>query len=865
MSVKLRELVRQVRACKTAAEERAVIQKESALIRSSFREEDNSFRHRNVAKLLFIHMLGYPTHFGQMECLKLIASPKFPEKRIGYLGLTQLLDENTEVLMLVTNSIKNDLNHANQYIVGLALVALGDISSAEMCRDLASEVDKLLRSANPYIRKKAALTAIRVIRKCPDVLELYIDRIGPLLEDKNHSVMLTGMDLLYELMEQSKSLIDQYRRYVPLLVRVLKDLLKSGYSPEHDIAGIIDPFLQVRVLRLLRVLARGDTAASDDANDILAQVATNTESSKNAGNAILYECVNTIMSIESESGLRVLAINILGRFLMNRDNNIRYVALNTLTRVVNADVQAVQRHRQTIVECLKDPDISIRRRALDLTYALVNESNIKSLVKELLNYLLVADIEFKQDLTTKICLVVEKYAPNKRWLVDTIFKVMALAGNYVREDVIASIIQLVSATAELHAYAVTKIFYSVKENLGQESLVQVGVWCIGEFGELLVSGQSVDADGRPIRISEDEVVDLLDAIVKRPSIPQVTKEYCLTAYAKLLTRFSNAGALDRIRTSIAAFQSSIQTELQQRACEYSQLMSTHWDSLRLGILERMPVPEKRTDTFIRDTPIGDLAVDDAPEKKESASPPQPGVKKPASGGSTSAPAPKRDNLLDDLLSLDTPVDAPISSPAPVSQGPSTTDSLLDIFGGPSMTPTPSATAPQNKQPSDMLMDLLGGPSMSMPANPPPTQPIFGGPANPYGAAPFGAAPMGGAAQYPNITAYEKDGVNVTFSFNKPNPASNQVEIVARFSNAMPVPLQNFVFQAAVPKYIKLQMLPASSTTLPPNSKGAVTQVIKLENTLHGEKPLLMKLKVDFVNNGQPISEVGQVNSFPAGI
>merc|ERR1719223_1297121 len=130
-------------------------------------------------------------------------------------------------------------------------------------------------------------------------------------------------------------------------------------------------------------------------NDVLAQVATNTETSKNAGNAILYECVQTIMGIESEDGLRVLAVNILGRFLLNRDNNIRYVALNSLSRVVSEDIAAVQRHRNTIVDCLKDPDISIRQRALELIYQLVNEQNVVVLTTELLNYLIVAQTEHK--------------------------------------------------------------------------------------------------------------------------------------------------------------------------------------------------------------------------------------------------------------------------------------------------------------------------------------------------------------------------------------------------------------------------------------------------------------------------------------
>ena len=64
-------------------------------------------------------------------------------------------------------------------------------------------------------------------------------------------------------------------------------------------------------------------------SDILAQVATNTEGARNAGNAILYECVQTIMGVESIGGLRVLAINILGRCMLCRCcDNARNMAPN---------------------------------------------------------------------------------------------------------------------------------------------------------------------------------------------------------------------------------------------------------------------------------------------------------------------------------------------------------------------------------------------------------------------------------------------------------------------------------------------------------------------------------------------------------
>jgi AP-1 complex subunit gamma-1 len=201
MSARLRDLIKQVRSCKTAAEERNVIAKECANIRTSFKEEETDYRHRNVAKLLYIHMLGYPTHWGQMECLKLIASAYYSDKRIGYLGLMVLMDEKQELLTMVTNHMKNDLNHPSHFVSGLALCALGNISSAGIARDLAPEVEKLLGSSNPYIRKKAALCAIRVLRKCSDLMENFVPRIRSLLSERNHGVLVTGVALMTELFE----------------------------------------------------------------------------------------------------------------------------------------------------------------------------------------------------------------------------------------------------------------------------------------------------------------------------------------------------------------------------------------------------------------------------------------------------------------------------------------------------------------------------------------------------------------------------------------------------------------------------------------------------------------------------------------
>ncbi|KAK1296533.1 AP-1 complex subunit gamma-2 [Acorus calamus] len=503
---RLRDMIRAIRACKTAAEERGVVRKECAVIRAAISENDPDYRHRNLAKLMFIHMLGYPTHFGQMECLKLIASAGFPEKRIGYLGLMLLLDERQEVLMLVTNSLKQDLNHSNQYIVGLAICALGNICSAEMARDLAPEVERLFQTRDPNIKKKAALCSIRIIRKVPDLSENFMSPAASLLKEKHHGVLIAGVQLCTELCKASAEALDYLRKNcTEVLVRILKDVSNSPYAPEYDIAGITDPFLHIRVLRLMRTLGQGDADSSDFMNDILAQVATKTESNKNAGNAILYECVETIMGIEATSGLRVLAINILGRFLSNRDNNIRYVALNILMKAIAIDAQAVQRHRATTLECVKDSDASIRKRALELVFLLVNDTNVKPLTKDLIEYLEVSDQEFKGDLTVKICLIVEKFSHEKLWYIDQMLKVLIEAGNFVKDEIWHALVVVINNAPDLHGYTVRSLYKALQNSCEQESLVRVAVWCIGEYGELLINNVGVLDVEEPITIAGNRI------------------------------------------------------------------------------------------------------------------------------------------------------------------------------------------------------------------------------------------------------------------------------------------------------------------------------------------------------------------------
>lgn len=819
--MRLRDLIRQIRAARTAAEERAVINKECAYIRSTFREEDSLWRCRNIAKLLYIHMLGYPAHFGQLECLKLIASSRFTDKRIGYLGAMLLLDERQDVHLLITNCLKNDLNSPTQFVVGLALCTLGAIASPEMSRDLAGEVERLMKSPNAYVRKKAALCAYRIILKVPELMEIFLPATRSLLSEKNHGVLITGVSLITEMCENSVDTLQHFKKIVPNLVRILKNLILAGYSPEHDVSGVSDPFLQVKILRLLRILGKNDVEASEAMNDILAQVATNTETSKNVGNTILYETVLSIMDIRSESGLRVLAINILGRFLLNNDKNIRYVALNTLLKTVHVDTSAVQRHRTTILECLKDPDVSIRRRALELSFALINSGNIRTMMKELLTFLEKADPEFKEMASSRIVLAAEKYSPNIKWHLDTLLNVLVAAGNYVRDDVVSCTIQLLVANPSQQEYMVPQLWSALESDTAdRQPLTQVATWCIGEFGDLLMSTSG-------LKVSEGEVLAVYQRLLFSPQNTPVTKQYALTSLTKLSTRFPTETS--KIRELIESFGSHVQMELQQRGVEYGQLFGK-FSHLRNALLERMPPLEIQKNSANGQNGLNDLdSEEDLIE----------------SNGKSSYPIHDKtsENALLVLLggeSGDTEIVEPPSNPST-----DTNQDLLDLLGGlDSGYDIISEKKPiENKINNDTTVALQNNNNNILNSL---------NSASDYLADPI---PL---VQPQEATVYEKGGLRIDFNLQKVPESPNTTIVNVAAYNTTTSPFTEFIFQAAVPRTFQLQLMPPSGTVIAEN--GVVTQVLRV--TTPTQCPLRMRIRVSYNCGGATVTDQAEVSNFP---
>lgn len=613
MTTSLKNFIRSIRSSKTIADERATIQRESALIRTSFKDTSISQNTRriNIQKLVYLYIIGEKTHFGQIECIKLLASSNFVDKRLGYLASMLILDENQEILTLLTNSLNNDLNHPNQFIVALGLSTLGNIASYELSNDLYADVEKIIDGNNVYLQKKALMVTSKLLEKNIDLSEIFLPKVYRFLNSNDHGILLSDLKLirtLYSLNPEFRSEI--ISNSIEKIIEIMKNLIdKSNLNHEYDVMSLNDPFLQVSIIKTLNLFFIDKDQSNltskyiDSFQDLLTNVISYTKIGKNSGASILYESIKTIFNLDSsfDQSLKILAINTLSQFLTNTtntkeiNNNNRYVALNTLLDVVKYEPLAVKRHRSIIIQCLNDLDMSIKRRALELSFAILDSSNIRILVKEILIFLenpINNDKDLKNFIIKNLTniLSINELIPNEKWKFDTIIKFLNIVGNDLQfdESIISKILSLILNIndLELKTYTINKIFQISYSNNAKIGLNLINVYLIGEYGDLLINSKLENNE----LITEDLLTDYLINLNDLNSSNLIS--YLLTSSLKLINKLNkNSSNVLKLKEFIKSKENSIDLSIQLKSISYSNLINEINSNPKLsGILDRFPPP-----------------------------------------------------------------------------------------------------------------------------------------------------------------------------------------------------------------------------------------------------------------------------------
>uniref|UniRef100_A0A914S284 Clathrin/coatomer adaptor adaptin-like N-terminal domain-containing protein n=1 Tax=Parascaris equorum TaxID=6256 RepID=A0A914S284_PAREQ len=219
-----------------------------------------------VCKLLFIFLLGNDIDFGHMEATNLLSSNKYTEKQIGYLFISVLINNNSDLIKLIIQSIKNDLQSRNP------VHRYDRLCKAECCI---------------------------LFRTCPEVIppNEYASRIVHLLNDQHLGVVTSAASLIEAL---SKKWPEEYKGCISLAISRLSRIVTSGYTDLQDYTYyfVPAPWLCVKLLRLLQ----------------------------NYPPPVLFESIALIIHMDSEPSLLVRACNQLGTFLSHRETNLRLVA-----------------------------------------------------------------------------------------------------------------------------------------------------------------------------------------------------------------------------------------------------------------------------------------------------------------------------------------------------------------------------------------------------------------------------------------------------------------------------------------------------------------------------------------------------------
>ncbi|OHT11707.1 Adaptin N terminal region family protein [Tritrichomonas foetus] len=811
MTQSLTEFIASIRLAESIEEERYLITTEQADMRTYIRDCDPYLRPRLISKMVFLNILGENVAYGQMEVLTLMSSDLFSFKRLGYMAAGVLLDESNELTVLLTHTLLKDLQSPNPRIQCLALTLLANLGTTEMCQSLVTEVQRLIETSNSAVMKRAAMAAVRIVRHLPETAESFKPSIQKLLKHGSHSVVIAAINLMEHMISSQPELAKSYHRYQAAFVKILRQLSQTKASREFAFTVFNDPFLQVRIIKVLSVIQK----STDDLDDVLESIVTGVDIKRNAGRALLFQAVETIVATAKRSSLRGLAFSQIGRLFKFKDANILYSALSVFSRVLysgheivdrtSSDSIALQRYKSHVVHCLSHRDASIRRRALDVVSALVDDNNVETLIPEVIDYVKYADSEFRIELVAKIFTAIQRFAPNKIWNFDTIHRLLIENGNYVGSDLITTFCKILICTPSIHDHAVKQLMLSMVNYSDNQSLVQVAAWVIGEFA-------TVELDS----------YDNMKRLMTMPHTTSQTKGYLIIAMSKLAVRFNHK---DDTIEFLNKFLNDASLDIQQRAGEMVSLLAK--DNICTEVLS--PVETRHEDQ--------EKARIISTENPSTPSSHQKSHQKSHhnSHHHSSKHEHKKDKQNTDQL---------IQMPAQQTPGQPNNDPVSDLLDlGDSFTPSNS-----NSTNNSSLRDLLSimPDNIGVLVNQNPNQ----GQAN--------NDPKSRIKPFPgSVVAMEKADYIMYFEIRKNPTNPKQMAIRVSVFNLGPSPFTNFSMKFGVPVGWVLKAQAPSSNVLEPVGGAPITQQIMLSTQT--TTPLMMKTLINYQYGSQPITENGEIN------
>lgn len=535
---------------------------------------------------MYTKMMGYDVDFGHKQAMDMMAATTFAEKQVGYIVCAMFLCENDALLRLVINSVRSDILSRNEAFQCLALEFTANgmcchfsqlyfcshihdvfaVGGAEFAQLLASDVLGVMAhgATRPLVRKKAAFCLLRMFRKNLNDSLIAADewgtKLATLLEETDLGVLLGLTSLLLGIVSRN---FEGYEPCVPKLIDIMERLRERDVPQDYTYYGIPTPWLQVKILRTLQYFpAPENPHVLDTLRSILRDILKGNGSVKNlnknnAVNAIFFEAAGVAVSIGDEE-LTSLVVDLMVGFLSARESNLRYLALENLSRLSQSFYisEAIGKHRKAIIKCMSDADTSITGGSLNLLFTTASQETAPEIVDELLLLLERADYSLREELALKAAILAERFPVSADWYVSTMLKLILCAGDATSNEIWHSVLHLVSSKADLHNLAANKVMSFLHDDVVNQSFLKCAAYIIGEYG----GNEQVEKQFRALHRYY-------------PTSSARTRAMILNCYEKMRYRSPNSGIVAEIDNLMNVESRSIDAEVQQRANEYKVLGS----------------------------------------------------------------------------------------------------------------------------------------------------------------------------------------------------------------------------------------------------------------------------------------------------